>query len=267
MGDGADSPSINTSVPHPARIYNVFLGGKDNFAADRQIAEQTLALFPDIPVMARQNREFLHRVVRYMVEEAGIDQFLDIGSGLPAEGNVHEIAQELDPEAKVLYIDNDPLVLVHGQALLAENGNTKVVTADLRQVDELLAAVEESGLLDLSRPVGLMLVAVLHFISDEEDVEGLLRSYLARLAPGSAMAISHISPGGADSERLDQAVDIYSAATPPGVHLRTAEQVTRLFDGTTLLPPGVVPIADWHPRPGDDTRPTAATGLGGVGLL
>nr|WP_269802718.1 SAM-dependent methyltransferase [Actinocorallia populi] len=132
--------------------------------------------------------------------------------------------------------------------------------ADLRRVDELLAAVEESGLLDLSRPVGLMLVAVLHFVSDEEDVEGLLRAYLARLAPGSAMAISHISPGGADSERLDEAVDIYSAATPPGVHLRTAEQVTRLFDGTTLLPPGVVPIADWHPRRGDDTRPTAATG-------
>jgi hypothetical protein len=267
MSDAALPPSIDTSVPHPARIYNAFLGGKDNFAVDRQVAEQTLALFPDIPVMARQNREFLDRVVRYMVEELGIDQFLDIGSGLPAEGNVHEIAQALNPDAKVVYVDNDPLVLVHGQALLAKNGNTKVITADMRDVEQLLAEAEKSELLDFSRPVGLLFIAVLHFISDEADPEGLLRSYLERLVPGSALAISHITPGEADSNRLDKAVDIYSSATPPGVHLRTAEQVARMFEGTTLVEPGLVPVAEWRPRRGDDTRATSATGLGGVGLL
>ncbi|MEO3783646.1 SAM-dependent methyltransferase [Actinocorallia sp. B10E7] len=265
--DAATVPAgIDTTVPHPARIYDFFLGGKDNFASDRQAAEAAIAGFPDAPLVARQNRDFMRRAAAAMVKE-GIRQFIDLGSGLPTNDNLHQITQRTAPDSRVVYIDNDPIVLAHGSALLADNKTTTVVTADLRDPQGVFDACEAAGI-DFEQPVGLLMIAVLHFVPG--DVSGLMHTYRSRLATGSWLALSHVTADGMDPERAEQAAGTY-ARTPSGLHYRTPEEIQALFGDSHLLEPGVVATRLWRPEAveglpqiGDNSRPTYPMVLAGV---
>jgi hypothetical protein len=245
---------INTGVPNPARIYDYFLGGKDNFPADREVADQVLAIAPVARDVVEDNRAFLRRVVRHLAGEAGIRQFIDLGSGLPTQGNVHEIAQAVAPDARVVYVDNDAMVVTHSRALLAGD-NTAAIRADLREPDVLLGHAELRELIDLDQPIALLLMAILHFFDDDEDPYGIVARFRDALPAGSYLAISHgtrdipersdLSPAamaemGAKVERLYQ-------LTTASLVTRTRPQVERFFAGFDLLEPGVVEIQLWRP--------------------
>ncbi|HZN73297.1 MAG TPA: SAM-dependent methyltransferase [Micromonosporaceae bacterium] len=232
---------IDTTRPHPARRYNYWLGGKDNFAADRASGDAIAAKFPGIRIGAQENRKFLRRAVTHLASEAGIEQFLDIGTGLPTADNTHEVAQRTAPQSKVVYVDNDPLVMVHARALLtsAEVGVTDYVEADLREPDKIM--LEAARTLDFSQPVALMLVAVLHFIGDDDDPYGIVARLVDGLAPGSYLVISH-----ATDEHLPEAVKAAFANMPDRPSFRDHEQVTRFFSGLQLVPPGVVSSVEWR---------------------
>jgi SAM-dependent methyltransferase len=235
---------LKTHIAHPARVYDYWLGGKDNFAADREVAERGLAAAPDIARSARTNRDFLKRAVRLAAEQ-GIRQFLDIGSGLPTAENTHEIAQRVAPGARVVYIDNDPIVRVHGQALLADNSTTTVVQADVRRPTEILTHPDVGKLIDFSQPVAAMLLGVLHFVSDEEDPYGIMSRLRAVMAPGSYLIFSHIT-GDDDPDKgqlLQAAINREARATP-----RTRDDVDRFFTGFEILEPGIVPPDRWRPE-------------------
>jgi SAM-dependent methyltransferase len=239
--------NINTDVAHPARMYDYYLGGKDNFPADREAAEQALAASPAVRDMARQNRAFLQRVVRFLAREAGIRQFLDIGTGLPTQGNVHEIAQAIAPDARVVYVDNDPIVVVHSDALLAGH-NTTAMQADLREPDAILERPEVREAIDFDQPVAILVVAVLHFIQDAEDPVGIVARLRNAMAPGSYLAISH---GTTDLPKADpkvaaRVVSAYRRTSAPVV-LRTCAQIERFLDGFELVDPGLVQIQCWRP--------------------
>jgi len=248
---------IDVSVAHPARRYDYWLGGKDNFAADRASGDAVAALFPTIREAIRENRRFLGRTVRYLVEHAGIDQFLDVGTGIPTANNTHEVAQRTNPAARVVYVDNDPIVLAHARALLTGGrpGSTAYLQADLRGP---LAVLDDPALattLDLSRPVGLMLVSVLHFLQDDDDPHGVVRTLLSALAPGSYLVVSHgtndlVDPG--DRASLERA----AADNKAGFRMRTAQEFTGFFDGLELVPPGIVSVADWRADGEPEPRPT-----------
>ena len=186
---------IDTTIPHPARVYDYLLGGKDNFAADRAAAEQLIAVSPGVREGVRAHRAFLRRAVRYLAAEAGMKQFLDIGTGIPTQGNTHEVAQEIVPEARVAYVDNDPIVLVHGRALLTSHpaGKTTVIEADLRRPEEILAHPDVRDTIDFSRPVALILAGVLHFLTDEEDPHGVVERLKAAVPSGSHLLLSHVT--------------------------------------------------------------------------
>jgi hypothetical protein len=254
---------INTDVAHPARMYDYYLGGKDNFPADREAAEQALAAAPAVREMARQNRAFLQRVVRFLAGEAGIRQFLDIGTGLPTQGNVHEIAQATMPDARVVYVDNDPIVVVHSDALLAGH-NTTAIQADLREPDAILDHPEVREVIDFDQPVAVLLVAVLHFIGDAEDPAGLVARLRDAMAVGSYLAISH---GSSDLPRPEpkmaaNVVRAYQRTSTPVV-LRSHAQIERFFDGFELVGPGLLQIQHWRP---DGPVPNVPGGIyGGVG--
>jgi S-adenosyl methyltransferase len=245
---------INTSVANSARIYDYLLGGKDNFPADREVAEQVLAVVPVSRMVTRQNRTYLRRVVRYLAAEAGIRQFLDLGSGLPTQGNVHELAQAVAPDARVVYVDNDPVVVTHGRALL-EGDNTLVVQADLRQPEEIVGHPQVRQLLDFDRPIAVLLVSVLHFVSDQQDPCGVVARLRQAVPAGSYLAISHgtadlpVRPDLSQVEMAEMAVktaELYRAAALPFA-FRSKAEVTRLFEGWELVPPGVVFIQSWRP--------------------
>ncbi|MBU2666944.1 SAM-dependent methyltransferase [Actinoplanes bogorensis] len=229
--------TFDTSVPHPARRYDYWLGGKDNFAADRESGDAIAAQFPGIRTAVVENRRFLRRAVRMLAADEGVRQFLDIGTGLPTAGNTHEIA----PEARVVYVDNDPLVLTHARALLT--GATSYIDADLRDPATILEQARET--LDFERPIAVMLLAVLHFVPDEDDPYAKVRSFAEALAPGSFVAISHASGDWLPPEVV---ASITSGRHGTG-RLRSRAEVTRFFDGLDLLPPGVVPLPDWRPGP------------------
>jgi len=233
---------IRTDIPHPARVYDYMLGGKDNFAADRETAERSLELVPEMLDSSRGNRQFLVRAVRFL-RDAGIRQFLDIGTGLPTSPNTHETAQEGHPDARVVYVDNDPVVVVHAEALMADNATTAVVRADLRDVDEVLARAGE--LLDFTQPVALMFVAVLHCVPDEDDPAAIAARYLAALAPGSYLVLSHSTDEFAP-ERTHQAS---AEAKQRGATWipRGKEDILRMFNGLELLDPGLVLVSRWRP--------------------
>ena len=265
---------LNTDIPHPARIYDFFLGGKDNFEADREAARKVIADFPDAARVARQNREFMRDAAALMVG-LGIRQFLDLGSGLPTADNLHQVAQRAAPGTKVVYVDDDPIVLVHGRALLASDDSTSVITADLREPDLVWEQAEQTGLLDLEQPVGLMMIAVLHFVPG--DLTDLVGAYLDRLPDGSHLALSHVTDQGLDPQEIEQATGPY-ARTRSGLHFRTPEQIEALFDGIHLLEPGLVPTWQWCPEPEDaralprirrnvDVKPTSPVILASVGHL
>jgi hypothetical protein len=251
-------PEIDTSKPHPARLYDYYLGGKNHFAADRELADKVVAAVPGVRTGPRENRAFLGRVVRYLAAEAGIRQFLDIGTGLPTTGSVHEVAQSVDPRCRVVYVDNDPMVLAHARALLTSSpeGRTAYIHADLRSPAEILSSPVVREVLDFTQPVALMLIAVLHFVSDEARPAGILKTLLDALPSGSYLAASHGTiehnpPGAATGERAYQ-----SGGVP--IHLRDSGVFSELaFSGLELVPPGVVLVSEWRPdSPGP--RPSAA---------
>jgi len=228
-------------------MYDYHLGGVHNFPVDRDVAEQMAAVMPDLPLILRANRAFLLRAVRFLAD-AGIRQFLDLGSGIPTVENVHEIAQRIAPESRIAYVDADPVAVAHGRELLRDNPYATAVQADLRNVAGVLRAPEVSALIDFSQPVGLLMVAVLHFVSDSDDVDSVLAGYRHALAPGSYLAISHAA-GDRDAlpEGADQARTIYSRRVSE-LTLRSRAEVTTMFDSLDLVNPGVVPIEEWHPN-------------------
>jgi len=238
-------PEIDTSVPHPARIYDYWIGGKDNFAADRETAEKVAAHIPAVRTMARENRAFLGRAVRFLAAEAGVRQFLDIGTGLPSVNSVHEIAQRIEPSARVVYADNDPLVMAHARALLTSSpeGRTAYVQADFRDPETILSSVRET--LDLGQPVALMLLALLHFIPDSEDPEGILATLLGALPAGSYLVASHVTPEH-DPERFAGVKGDYQVPGVSPAHRESGEFARLAFSGLDLVPPGVVLVSEWR---------------------
>lgn len=233
---------IRTEIPHPARVYDYWLGGKDNFAADRAVAEQVLAVMPEIIDTVRGNRRFLARSVAFL-RDAGIRQFLDVGSGLPSSPNVHEIAQEGGSGARVVYVDHDPIVVSHAAALMATNDATHAVEGDLRSVDDVLA--KAARLLDLTRPVALLFVGCLHHILDSEDPAGIVARYLTALAPGSFLVISH-STNDFSPEKMSANAAV---ADQSGAILvpRSKEAILAMFNGRDLVDPGLVLVSYWRP--------------------
>jgi hypothetical protein len=251
-------PGIDTSKPHAARIYDFLLDGKDNFAADREVAERTLKAWPGMRIAARENRAFLRRAVTYLAGEAGIAQFLDIGSGLPTAGNVHEVAQAINPAAHVVYVDNDPIVLAHARALLSSTpqGRSAYLQADLRDPQAILDSAVVKETLDFTRPVGLILAAILHFFPDDQDPAAVAAALKGAIPSGSYVVASH---GSAEYMRGDTMENVSNAYRGGGIQAqaRTAEELADLlFRDMTLVPPGVVLLSEW--RPDSDILPPAA---------
>ncbi|MFC4908626.1 SAM-dependent methyltransferase [Actinomadura gamaensis] len=251
---------IDTSVPSPARIYDYFLGGKDNYAADRAAAEAFLATAPETLSACRHNRAFLIRAVTHLVRDAGIDQFIDIGTGLPTQQNVHEVAQRHNPDARVVYVDNDPIVAVHGRALLTGTGNVALVQGDLHEPEAILNHPDVAKLIDFDRPVAVLLLAVLHFFPDADDPHGIVSRLMAPAAPGSHLVISHgtSDPDPAVAEEAEQVYDRHSSAS---LHTRTAAGIARFFDGTEMLEPGLVYTAEWRPDADTESATPAEAGM------
>ena len=246
MTERSPHPRIDTSVPHSARVYDYWLDGKDNFAADRAVAEATAKASPGVVQGARDNRAFLGRAVRHIAAQ-GVTQFLDIGTGIPTQGNTHEVAQAAHPAARVVYVDNDPIVMIHARALLrgTQEGRTSYIEADLREPDAILKHPDLLESLDLSKPIGLIIVGTMMFIKDHEDQFGLVARYSTALASGSYLAISHVTADFAP-KLVGASADAYNsealAFTP-----RTGEQIERFFEGYELEEPGLVPVFDWRP--------------------
>ena len=248
---------IDTSVPHPARRYNYWLGGKDNFPVDRASADAIAAAFPYLPGAARENRGFLRRAVGHLAGEAGIRQFLDIGTGLPTADNTHEVAQRIAPRSRIVYVDNDPLVLAQSRSLLASSaeGATAYLDADLRDLDRILGDPVLQETLDLARPVALMLVAVLHFIPDRDDPYAIVRRLVDALAPGSYLVLSHATFDPLDAATVARLNEVDEGGDPPFCP-RSLDEVARLVEGLDLLEPGIVSVADWRAQ--DEPRPRPA---------
>ena len=257
----ARSSKIDTTVPHSARIWNYWLGGKDNYAVDQQAGDQYAAVFPGIIDVARVQRYFLARAVRFLAGEAGVGQFLDVGTGLPTVDNTHEVAQRTVPSSRVVYVDNDPLVLVHARALLTSTpeGSCDYIDADLHDPGKILGAAEE--ILDFSQPVALMLMGIMGHITDEEAYS-IVRRLVSALPSGSYLTLAD----GADvNAAFRKAQEGYNSSGAVPYYLRSPEQIARFFDGLELVEPGVVPCALWRPDPSPFTPPEEAYVYGGVG--
>ncbi len=256
---------IDTTRPHPARRYDYWLGGKDNFQADREAAEAIAAVFPHIRTAARENRAFMRRAVSRLAAEAGIRQFLDIGTGLPTANNVHDVAQGIAPESRIVYVDNDPLVLSHARALLtsSEQGATAYIDADVRDPEKILFDPAVRDTLDWSQPVALLLVAVLHFVEDDEDPYAIVRRLVSALPAGSYLVLSHATFDPLDPETI-AAMNAVNEGIKPTFSPRSLAEVSRFFDGLELLDPGIVSVSDWWPEPGPRPTPAEATGYGAV---
>ena len=252
---------FDSTKPNVARIYDAFLNGKTNFQADRTAADAIMRLSPVAATAARDNRQFLKRAVTYTARR-GIRQFIDIGSGLPTMDNTHEIARREDWTARVVYVDNDPVAVLHGTAILGAAPQAVVITGDLREPQKVIENPALQATLDLSQPAVIILAAVLHFLSDTEARAAV--DYLkGSVAPGSALVISHATADDAAPEETSKVQGVYEAAQSP-IYLRTREEVTRFFDGFTLVPPGVVDVNHWHTEPGAGR--TQVIGYGGVAV-
>jgi hypothetical protein len=243
MTENAD---FRPDVPSPARIYDYLLGGKDNYPADREAAEQIAAKLPRVRDAFQLNRAFLQRAVRFLVREAGIRQILDIGTGLPTVGNVHEVARAVSAGTRVVYVDNDPVVLAHGRDLLHGEPDTVILRHDLRRPAEILVDQALRKLIDFTEPVGLLLVAVLHFISDKDDPAGIIRQLLAPFPAGSYVVISHGTPDAVPA--VNDAAEVYENATEQA-YVRTRDQVLALVRGLDLVGPGITWMPEWRPEP------------------
>ena len=251
-------PEINVGTAHSARVYDYWLGGKDNFAADRALGDAIIEVVPSTRFAARANRSFLGRAVRYLAAEANVTQFLDIGTGIPTAGNTHEVAQAAVPQARVVYVDHDPIVLAHARALMTSSpaGATAFIKADLRDPGKILDHPELRGTLDLGRPVALMLIAVLHFLTEQDDPRRLVAELLDALPSGSYLTIAHLT---ADFDP-EEAASALAATQRSGVTYvpRSAAEVAAFFDGLDLVDPGVVPLLTWRPDDGAPQDPLAA---------
>ena len=237
---------IDTSVAHSARVHDYWLGGKDNFAADRAAGDAVMAAYPGIVESVRANRAFLARAVRFLAAEAGITQFLDIGTGIPASNNTHEVAQAIVPDAHVTYVDYDPVVLLHARVLLTSTvpGTVDYIDADLREPDEILS--EAAKTLDFSKPVAILLIAVMHLIVDDDDPYGIVADLKAAMAPGSYLALSQVAAD-IETKQVAEARRRYNSLARETQRHRTHEEVTRFFGGLELIEPGVVPVQRWRP--------------------
>jgi SAM-dependent methyltransferase len=252
-------PNIRTDIPHPSRVYDYWLGGKDNFAADRQLAEHALQVVPQLLCYARGNRRFLARAIRFLCE-AGIRQFLDIGSGLPTSPNVHEIAQQADPEARVVYVDEDPMVYSHAAALLAGPAGVAAVRADMRYADEVLR--QAGKLIDFGAPVAVMFVACLHHLEDHDDPVGVVARYLEVAAPGSYLVLSHCTHEHPQEIAAD-ARDHGTTFIPRG-----KDAIARMFNGRELVDPGLVLVSYWRPDDGaPDRNADRVMAYGGIAAI
>lgn len=261
----APPPSIDVDKPSAARVYDYYLGGDHNFAVDREMAEQAIEMWPDLPWIMQANRAFLRRAVRYCLQQ-GVRQFLDLGSGIPTAGNVHEVAHDEAPDARVVYVDNDPIAVAYSAKLLRDNPNATVVEADLRDPEAVLHTPEANRLLDWEQPVAVMMVAVLHFIQDSDQPAAIIAGYRDAVAPGSFLVVSHASQEG-QPERADAHQDLYRQRTTTPMTMRTRAQVTELFGGFDLVVPGIVYLPLWRPTAPDDVddHPERFTGLAAVG--
>ncbi|MFF5183026.1 SAM-dependent methyltransferase [Streptomyces sp. NPDC000345] len=257
-GDGGPVLKIDTSKPHPARMYDYFLGGKDNYEVDQEAAEQFIKAAPEVREAVRANRRFMHRAVRHVVAEGGVRQILDIGTGLPTEPNVHQIARAVAPETRVAYVDNDPIVSAHSRTLLDDDDtNTAVVLADLRDPRAILAHPEVRKVIDFDQPVALLLVAILHFVTEAEDPDGIVATLLDALPAGSYLVLSHATVDIHDTERED-AVKVYNNATAT-MNPRGRGRVLDFFGDLELVDPGLVLVPDWRP---DEAPEPGATPIG-----
>ena len=259
-------PGIDISVPSVSRMYDFYLGGSHNFEVDREAARRAMEFLPGLPKIMQANRAFMRRAVRYAVDY-GVTQFLDIGSGIPTFGNVHEVAQAASADARVVYVDHDPVAVAHSRAVLAGDDHTGVVAADLRKPREILHSREVAELLDPARPVALLLVAVLHFLEDADEPHAAVAELLDGLAPGSLVVLTHASYEGipVTEERAGGAVGVYRDIRNPLV-MRSREEITRFLDGTEIVEPGVVPMPLWRSdSPDEEEDPYSFSGFAGVG--
>ena len=261
--DGGDEhPTFDTSVAHLARVYDYWLGGKDNYAADRAAGDAVMQVYPGMAASVRANRAFLARVVRYLAGQAGIRQFLDIGTGIPASSNTHEVAQQVSPDCRVVYVDNDPVVLAHARALLTTTpqGSTDYIDADLRDTSTILRQAAQT--LDFSQPVAVMLIAVLHVLGNDEDPHGVVAKLINAVPSGSYLAISHV-PSDLEPDKAAEAGNRLNQLMHEKVTFRSHPEVTRFFDGLELVKPGVVRVQEWRPdtEAGPELRWTMWGGL------
>jgi len=262
-----EESQIDTSVPHSARRYNYWLGGKDHFEVDRRSGDKVAAAFPPIRTAARLNRAFLQRAVRFLAAEAGIRQYLDVGTGLPTADNTHEVAQAIAPASRIVYVDNDPIVLVHARALLTSTreGVTTYAEADLSRPDTILKAAQLREILDLGQPVALLLVAVLHFLPDDAVAADAVRQLVAALAPGSFVVLSHAASDlldDASRERIEAMFDQGNEHGP--FQMRAKGQIAAFVEGLELIDPGLVPIQTWRADTDTDVLPDDQVGMYGV---
>jgi O-methyltransferase involved in polyketide biosynthesis len=245
-----DSDATNAERPSAARIYDYLLGGYHNFEVDRVAAQQFVEMLPDMPLYMKANRAFLRRVVRFLVDQ-GIDQFLDLGSGIPTVGNVHEVAQSANSSARVVYVDNESIAVRHSKTILEDNSNATAILGDMRQPELILNHPETERLVDLSKPTAVLLLAVLLFVTDDEEAYRLVRVLREALAPGSYIAISHPTEEGLPPEKIEQGRKLYAAFGAP-VNIRSYAQIERFFEGLELIEPGVVKAPLWRPEGPED---------------
>jgi hypothetical protein len=257
---------IDLTVPSVSRIYDYFLGGSHNFEVDREAARVALRAFPSIPKIGQANRAVMRRAVRFAMDR-GITQFLDIGSGIPTFGNVHEVAQAADPRARVVYVDNDPVAVAHSRAVLEGNDNATAIAADLRDPRSILDDPGTRQMLDLGQPLALMLVAVVHFLRDDERPAEIIATLRDALAPGSVMVITHATLEGPTPQGQRSTQEVYQRTSTPLI-MRSPAELEKFFDGFELVEPGVVPLPYWRPDtpPSDEDDPAVTHGLAGVGL-
>ncbi|GGQ07756.1 SAM-dependent methyltransferase [Streptomyces pseudogriseolus] len=258
--------SIDITVPSVSRMYDFYLGGSHNFEVDREAARKAMEFMPGLPKVMQANRAFMRRAVRFAVAE-GVTQFLDIGSGIPTFGNVHEVAQAADPGARVMYVDHDPVAVAHSKVVLEGNDRAGILAADLRKPQEILGSDEVGQLIDLNRPVALLLVAILHFVEEADDPYGAVAELSEALAPGSMLVLTHAAYEGIPlpPERAEGAVDVYRDMRNPLI-MRTREAIARFFEGYDMVEPGLVPMPRWRPDTApEDEDPYAFSGLAGVG--
>jgi S-adenosyl methyltransferase len=261
--EGDEHPSFDTSVAHLARVYNYWLGGKDNYAADRAAGDEIIQVQPEVVDSVRAGREFLARVVRYLTRVGGIRQFLDIGTGIPSANNTHEVAQDVAPESRIVYVDNDPIVLAHARALLTSTpeGATDYIDADLRDTQTILDQARHS--LDFSRPVAVMLIAVMHVIDDDDDPYGIVTRFMDAAPTGSYLALSHVVSD-IEPEKMEEVRGRLNRVMFQHSTYRSHAEVTRFFDGLELVEPGVVRVQEWWPDSELEAKRTSRL-WGGVG--